>query len=285
MEQPNVVAGIDGSKLSTSVADYASWIAQTVGVPLTFLHNLEHREPPVSSDLSGSIGLGSREHLLDELIELEARRNKLLVEEGKSMLDTAKERASQVGVEHCTTLQRHGVLSETLVELEDSIRVLVLGARGEDHEEGSSALGHQIESIIRALHKPVLIVNREFRQPKRLLLAYDGSEAANKALNWLCTSPLYKSMTCHVVHVCDKSDKGSQLLAEAKQTLEAAGVSAETRLIEGNAETELLGYQHKHNIDLLVMGSFGHSRLREMLLGSFTLKMLNKASIPLLLLR
>lgn len=285
MTVPQVFAGIDGSSLAKDVAHYASWIAQTVDVPLTFLHNLEHQEPPAASDLSGSIGLGSREHLLDELIELESRRNKILLEQGKASLEAARDIASTNGVFECAILQRHGALSETLIELEQQIRVLVLGARGEDNLGNSKTLGNQIESIIRSLHKPVLIVNRKFKKPQSLLLAYDASVAAKKALAWLTSSPLYKDITCHAVHVSSNQAKGQLLLNEAKTALNQAGVKAETALLSGNVQDQLLQYQTDNNIDLIVMGSFGHSRLRDMMLGSFTLKMLQKASIPLLLLR
>jgi nucleotide-binding universal stress UspA family protein len=47
----------------------------------------------------------------------------------------------------------------------------------------------------------------------------------------------------------------------------------------------LANYQVEKNIDLMVMGAFGHSRIREILLGSFTAKMLEKTQRPLLLLR
>lgn len=285
MEKQHVFAGIDNSNLAKSVTHYASWIASTVNVPLSLLHNIEHVETPATSDLSGSIGFGSREHLLQELIELEAKRSKLMVEQGKSILDDASKLAVQDGVVDCRTLQRHGSLSETLVELEEDIRVLVLGARGEDHADSSSGLGNQIESIIRSLHKPVLIVNHDFTTPKSLLLAYDGSIASEKALDWLCTSPLYKSMTCHLVHVCSDPFKGNELLKGTQKKLENAGIVAKSQILQGNTQEQLLQYQQEKNIDLIVMGSFGHSRLREMFLGSFTLKMIKSASIPLLLLR
>lgn len=283
-EKNLVLAGIDGSGISAAVADYAAWIANRVGVPLKLLHNLEHREPPAAADLSGNIGLGSREHLLEELTELEAKRSKILLEQGKHMLETANDRAKEIGVEDAILCQRHGSLTETLVEMEEHIRVLVLGVRGEDHQS-DEGLGHHIESIIRALHKPILIVNQDFAEPQRIMLAYDGSEAAEKALDYLLTSPLYEGMDCHLVHVTKDDAKADELLENASERLQKAGLNVVTAKLHGDAEEQLLSYQQEQDIQMIVMGSFGHGRLREMLLGSFTLKMLNRASIPLLLLR
>ncbi|AWL11196.1 Universal stress protein [Saliniradius amylolyticus] len=284
-DQPKVLAGIDGSSISASVTDYAAWISQRVGVPLKLLHNIEHRDTPAVADLSGSIGLGSREMLLEELTEMESRRSKIMMEQGKAMLTAATERAQSQGVTEIEQCQRHGGLAETLVELEEQIRVLVLGIRGEEHDEQSGKLGHQLETVIRALHRPVLVANCDFVAPQRLLLAYDGSEAADKALEMLATSPLYKGIHCHVAHVCKDDKQADALLNKASERLKQAGLEVTTARLNGLPEEELLNYQQQQDIHLIVMGSFGHSRLRELLLGSFTLKMLMKAKIPLLLLR
>ncbi|NPZ02087.1 universal stress protein, partial [Pseudomonas aeruginosa] len=44
-------------------------------------------------------------------------------------------------------------------------------------------------------------------------------------------------------------------------------------------------YQKEHGIDLLVMGAYGHSRIRQFLVGSTTTSMLRTTISPLLLLR
>ncbi|MGD8175652.1 universal stress protein [Marinimicrobium sp. ARAG 43.8] len=284
-QQPHVLAGIDGSAISGAVADYAAWIADRVQAPLKLLHNIEHREPPAATSLSGSIGLGSQQQLLEELTEIEAKRSRILLEQGKQMLEEAAQRARQQGVEQAILCQRHGGLTETLIELEDNIRVLVLGVRGETHEHQPHKLGTQIETVIRSLHKPILVVNHAFERPDRIMLAYDGSQAAQKALDMLCTSPLYKGMHCHLVQVTAKDSSTAALLDKAEQRLADAGLTVVSSLLHGVAEVELLKYQQQHAIQMIVMGSFGHSRLRDILLGSFTLKMLLQARIPLLLLR
>ncbi|NLJ92392.1 MAG: universal stress protein, partial [Aeromonadales bacterium] len=47
----------------------------------------------------------------------------------------------------------------------------------------------------------------------------------------------------------------------------------------------LLAYQEKQNIDLIIMGAYGHSRIRQWLLGSITNLMLQESTKPLLILR
>ncbi|AZZ91775.1 universal stress protein [Hahella sp. KA22] len=280
-----VLACIDGSNFSRAVCDYAAWIAQRVGAPLKLLHNIEHREAPAVSDLTGSIGLGSREKLLAELTDLEQRRSKILLQEGKLMLEAAKERVIAAGVSDPVVNQRHGGLTEALIELEDDIGVLVMGIRGEEHENQAGRVGAHLETIIRSLHRPVLVVNGEFSAPQRIMLAYDGSEAAGKALNMVAESPLYKGLCCHVVHVSRDGKANEQVLEQAVQRLRNAGVDVVASKLTGAVEQELCDYQRQHDIDLTVMGAYSHTRLRELLLGSFTAKMLTMTQKPLLLLR
>ena len=81
---------------------------------------------------------------------------------------------------------------ESLIELENDIRVLVIGVRGKVHENQPDKIGARLKSIIRSLHKPILVVNAEFKVPERIMIAYDGSNAEDKAIDIVATSPLYK---------------------------------------------------------------------------------------------
>lgn len=279
-----VLACIDGSAYAQSVVDYASWASRTVNAPLKLLHNIEHRHYGQVSDLSGNLRVDERDELLEQLATMEQKRSKILMEQGKEMLEAARTRAEADGAIEVSKVQRHGTLLDSLVELEDEIRVLVLGARGEDHEEDNKGLGAQLESVIRAMHRPVLVVNRAFTEPpRRCMLAYDGSEAARKALAMVAESPLYRRMECHLVHV--SREEQSPLLDEATGVLRDAGIKVVTASLHGDVEKQLAEYEQEHDIDLIVMGAFGHSRLREVLFGSVTHRMLANAAVPLLLLR
>ena len=170
-----------------------------------------------------------------------------------------------------------------LVELETDIRVLVMGVRGEEHREGQ--LGAHLETVIRALHKPVLVVNAAFAVPKKIMLAYDGQDASRKALDMVASSPVFKDIPCHLVYVGDEST-ASSVLNEAAAVLQTAGVSHElVNLPKGKSDEQLCHYQAENDIDLTVMGAYSHHPLRDMLLGSLTAKMLHKTKRPLLLLR
>lgn len=287
MQQAKVLACIDGASLTEAVCDYAAWISQRVKAPLKLLHTVDHHpETAINTDLTGNIGLGSQEHLLEEIISLEQQQSKLKLQTGKLLLKAAKERVKQAGVSDPLCNQRHGGLIESLIELEDNIRVLVLGLRGQVHDKQPNQMGAKLEAIIRSLHRPILVVNDSFKQPESMMIAYDGSKAADKAVDMVAASALYQGMSCHLVCVNDDENFAARLLKQASVKLKAAGtIDVTTVKLKGKAEQALCDYQQEHDIDLTVMGAFSHTRLHDMLLGSFTHKMLLSSQKPLLLLR
>ncbi len=286
-QTPHVLACIDGAALTESVCDYAAWIAEKVDAPLQLLHTLNHHhETSTSTDLSGNIGLGAQEHLLEEIINLEQQQSKLKMQQGKLILHAAKEHIEQKGIIYPTSKQRHGDLIEAVIDLEENTRVLVLGLRGQVHENQENQIGAKLEAIIRSLHCPILIVNDSFKTPERIMIAYDGSSAADKAVDMVTASPLYQGMICHLICVNNNEQTAAKLLKQASDKLKSTNnIEVISAKLTGKADQALCLYQQQHNIDLTVMGAFSHTRLHDMLLGSFTHKMLVNTKKSLLLLR
>lgn len=74
-------------------------------------------------------------------------------------------------------------------------------------------------------------------------------------------------------------------LVTARGIIGAAGLTADAEIRQGEVESALHAYQAEHGIDLLVMGAYGHSRIRQFLIDSTTTTMLRTTTIPVLLLR
>ncbi|WP_203142113.1 universal stress protein [Marinobacter mangrovi] len=280
-----VVACIDGSRSTTAVCDYAAWASQRLDAPLTLFHVLDHARYPTEPDLAGSIGLGSREHLLEELAELDQKRSKLALEQGRHMLDAAETRVREDGVSDIRQRQRHGDLAESLLDIEQETRLLVMGLHGESSTDRDIHIGSQLETVIRTLHRPLLLVPDEFSTPRSAMLAFDASETARKGIELLSNSPIFRDFPLHLVMVGpDTSDRRAQL-DEAKDKLLKAGCNVEVAIRAGDVEPTLHAYQAEQDIDLLVMGAYGHSRIRQFLVGSTTTSMLTTTQTPVLILR
>ncbi|GGO82266.1 universal stress protein [Marinobacterium nitratireducens] len=280
-----VLACIGATQSSAAVCDCAAWASRRLEVPLTLLHVLDRSEYPTELDLSGNIGLGSREHLLEELASLDEKRGKVAIEAGRAMLDAAAERVQSAGGEAPALLQRHGDLAETLAGLEQDIRLLVIGLhRTQVHSPGMPVGGH-VENVVRTMHRPILVIPGEFSAPKSLMLAFDGSETTRKGAQMLADSPLFLGLPLHLVMVGQGNAERQAALVEARSSLEKSGHHVEVATLEGEVEPALHAYQQENGVDLLVMGAYGHSRIRQLLVGSTTRNMLNNTASPVLLLR
>jgi len=279
------MACIDGSPQAAAVCDCSAWASKRLDAPLTLLHVLDRQQYPVSGDLSGIIGLGSREFLLQELATLDEKRAKLALEEGRMMLDAARQRAISAGVAEPECRQRHGDLVESLRDLQDETRLLVIGRQGEDSGDAIQHIGSQLENVIRTMQRPILVAPGDFSAPQSVMLAFDGSATSRKGVEMLAGSPLFKGMPIHLVMVAaDTADNQAQL-ENARGVLTAAGFNVEIAIRAGEVEPTLHAYQAEHGIDLLVMGAYGHSRIRQFFVGSTTTSMIRTTRTPLLLLR
>ena len=286
MKDKKVLACIDGSDLTETVCDYAAWIAQKVQLPIKLLHTINHHhETAVSADLSGNIGLKSQEHLLEELTNIEQQESKVKIQQGKEILQLAKDRVLQQGVDDFTCVQRHGDLVDAVKDLEKETGILVLGVRGQVHNK-EHEIGSKLLAVIRGLHCPMLIINETFSQPKSIMIAYDGSPASEKALDMVASNQLYKGLTCHLVCVNESGAASVKLLEQAMKKLQGVDQNEiVTGKLKGKVDLELCAYQEQFDIDLTIMGAFSHSSLRDMVFGSLTHKMLLNSKKSLLLLR
>tara|TARA_A100001518_G_C1214394_1_gene57113 strand:+ start:502 stop:1359 length:858 start_codon:yes stop_codon:yes gene_type:complete len=282
----HVLAAVDGSHYSEAVCDYAAWASLVLDAPLKIIHVVDnHSEVPEEQNLSGNLRFGARERLMKELSELDEKRAKVNREQGKLMLEAAKARALEDGVADPVVRQVNGTLVETLVEIEKDTRLLVMGKRGEAAYQNSGHLGSNLERVVREMHRPILMVPKAFKQPEKILIAFDGSKTARKGVEMLARSPLFAGKECHVLIVGADTAEHHGEIDWALSTLREAGHHAEGAIRAGEVDEALQAYEQEHNIDLLVMGAYGHSRIRHLLVGSTTTAMLRGSHIPVLILR
>ena len=280
-----VLACIDASPYAEAICDYAAWAARQLSAPITLLHALDKAQHTQTPDLSGSIGLGSQELLLQQLAELDEKHSKLALQRGRSILTAAKERAEQAGVTAVDTCMQHGPLPQILAGLAETSRLLVLGKRGFSSADAHGHMGVHVERVIRTVQRPVLLTQQHYKTPQRIMLAYDGSATAQKSLQMLAASPLCRGLPVHLVMAAADSESSRSELNSAAELMRSAGFDTKTAIVDGEPEVVLHQYQQEHVIDLLVMGAYGHSRIRQFIVGSTTTAMICKAKCSLLILR
>jgi len=275
-----IVACVDGASYTEAVCDYAAWAALRLKVPLEFLHVLV-KVAEERVDASGSIGLGAQEALLAELASLDERRSTLAREHGRQILEGALRRAASTGVAEVDSRQRHGELVETLLEMQDDTRLYVLGQHDAENKPKRFLLDHNLEGAVRALRRPILVANAMFSAPKRFMIAFDASETGRKMIDMVADSPILEGLDCTIATVGGDADA----LAAAAGRLKEAGFNVEAQRLEGDAAEALIQYAEQAQIDMLVMGAYGHSRIRHLVVGSTTTAILRRATMPVFVLR
>jgi len=283
---PRLLVVIDGSLYSHSVCDLAAWAALRLDAAVDVVHVLTRRDgADERKDLSGSIGLGARSTLLDELTELDMRRARLAQDHGRAILDDAKTRLLNAGVRSVSTRLRHGEIAETVSAIEATADVVLIGKRGEAADFESLHLGSNLERVVRQSHKPVLVASREFNPIQRLMVAYDGGRSVDKVISLMAHSPALQGLDCHLLFVGSNTSTKKHGIEEAAKRLEGVASSVTVDSLPGMPENIIAEQVAERNIDMLLMGAYGHSRIRSLLIGSTTTEMLRSCQIPVFLVR
>ncbi|SIT69315.1 Nucleotide-binding universal stress protein, UspA family [Ectothiorhodosinus mongolicus] len=280
-----IIACIDGSRSSHSVCDHAAWASLRLQAPLTLLHVIKNVHAEAKADFSGNMVLGGREALLEQMVEAEETRGKLLREQGRAVLADAIERVQAKGIAEPGSLLRNDRVVLAIGDMQEEARLIVVGKQGKDGDMVEQHVGSHLESLIRTMTRPVLVAPLAFNQPERFMIAYDGSAAAQKVLDKVATSPLLKGLEAHVLMVAEDNGDNRAKLDHARSALAAQGFDVQVALRQGAVTDVVCAYRQEQDIQLLAMGAFGHSLLRRWFVGSTTTDMIMRSPIPLLIVR
>ena len=283
---PSILTCTDGSGYAPGVYQHAAWAARKLSAKVEVLHILDHhRERAPAVDFSGAIGFDASALLTEELVNLEEAQGRVQRLKGKAILEDARKQLEAAGVGEITCTQRHGTLVETLDELEPGCDLVVIGKRGEHADFARGHLGGNLERVIRAAVRPVLVCEREFKPVERFLIAYDGGPSVTKAVDFVLSSPLLKGATCHMLRAGHVDDQAKWYLEEAAGKLRSAGHDVNSHAVPGEPDVVIVEAIRREDIQLLVMGAYGHSPIRAFILGSTTTTMVRTCAVPVLMFR
>jgi nucleotide-binding universal stress UspA family protein len=276
-----VLCCVDGKNYSQSACDYAVLISNNMNLPLKFLNIVEHSSKSDILDLSGNIKLGEKDDILEQRAQEEAIKSKIAIKEGKELLVTLKKRALITCANEITLIQIHGDVLENILAFQNETAVLVIGISSHENHK----IGDNVKEIIREIKKPVLLVNSDFENPKKLLIAYNGSEKSKKFLIETSKKPIFKNVLRDIINVNNNKTYSEKLLNEAKEFYTKQEIQVETFALSGDIKTEILIHLGQNDCDILAMGAFSHSRIKEFIFGSLTSDILLQCKKPILLFR
>lgn len=144
------------------------------------------------------------------------------------------------------------------------------------------------------------------RHPMKILLAADGSDYTRKAARQLAkyTKFLAENPEIHLLHVHAplpyksavavvgkavvekyQREESEKALRVAEKELRKAGVPYTAHWMAGDVAEAISEYVDRHDIDMVVMGSHGHTALKSLALGSVTTKVVAMLKVPVLIVR
>ena len=270
----------DGSDSGNIALRYGLYIASKFDATITGLHVIDVYliQGPITTDISGAVGMPPYDGFF-EAIETS------LQEKAQFILKDFQERCRKSGfvAEVKTTT---GKIDEIIAEEAQEADLVLMAKKGEHfHLKEGGLLGSVAESVIRHCGKPVMVTPEKFYEIESMGIAYDGSEPAKKALKLSLEISGHAAWPLTVVIITTDAKKADKLCTEAEELAGRSSADCEMVVLQGKESEAILKFIHEGSVELMVMGAYGHNRLRELFLGSTTSNVIRKSSIPVLLTR
>jgi len=140
-----------------------------------------------------------------------------------------------------------------------------------------------MRTIIRQSTRPILVVRDQVSTMNHLLLAYDGSPKGEEALfiGKYLGQKYHKHISLLVV--CDKEDRGNELMGKAKEYLGEICVSSIMRKATNGVSQTILEEAKSRDADMILMGGYGFPPLLDVFFGSTVDDVLRGTQIPVLI--
>jgi len=267
----------DGSEPAARGVRYAVALAQQYKAALLGIHVVDVKllEGPFLRDISASLGTAP-------YVNYQGNIAMLLEERGKAALDSFVDICREAGVP-CEAEQVTGMVVRSIVDRSLAADLIVMGRGGEHSEWLDGLVGSTTAAVVRRAKRPVLVTGTDTLRHRLFLVAYDGSGHARTALEKAAGIGVEWQVPCHVLVVGDESARS--LLEEARNLLKGVSLQVDYVLKPGDPSETIVHYARQSEADLLIMGAYGHTKVRELVVGSTTAYALNHAPCPLLLLR
>lgn len=275
-----ILVPIDSSDSSLVAVDYAidlskSFNSEIIGISIIDIKKLAG---PFMRDLGTSIGG------LVPYGDFQQKVRKFMEDTASAALDELEGKCNAANVSFTRGI-KEGVVSKEIVASSERCDMISMGMAGEHALWKDALLGSNLESVARQAHKPILVTPEKYKTISKILVAYDGSPHSTKALEAGAEIAQKMQLPITVVMVSEDDKSGDKCLTNAKEILGKFNVTHDTLQKSGDTVDSILDVCKNGEFDLLVMGAYGHSKIREFVLGGTTVQIMRKSNCPVLLCR
>ena len=279
-----LIAFIDGSSHTLTLCEYAALLAKSSDAMIKLYHVLETSIEPDETDWSGAINLGARTKLMDVLVSAGEKKSKAALLEGRKILEKSKGKLEELGCSNVELRLRTGDIADSLKNKEAGGDVILIGKRGEKTSEKKNKIGDNFERIVRASTKPIFVANSNFSAIKHVLVAYDGSIPSRRVLEYLLGNSVFGKLTFSILVV----SKESKDWLEREQKPSIMKLNKNNSVINfigatGDPKEQIIRHVKNTKCEMLAIGAYGHSKFRNIFIGSTTTALIHASPVPVFL--
>jgi nucleotide-binding universal stress UspA family protein len=271
----DVVVNISGRGTRDFAAEYATSIAATFGAHLAGISFLY--EPVIPDGTLGGIPV--------DLIELQREENSKVANEAVSRFEAGVKKAG-ISAETRILDATFGGAATVFAQI---ARRFDLAVVGQAQREGGASDELVVEGALFESGRPLVVVpyiQKRGLTLERVLACWDGGRTAARAIGDAMPF-LERAKAVDIVIVAEERKGGDEINgANMGEHLALHGVTANVkRIAKGDLAIEdvLLSYAADSGADFMVMGGYGHSRLREFILGGVTRGILASMTVPVMM--
>lgn len=274
----SILLPVDGSIYSESVLNHGKYLAQKLNAFLRIITIVDVRT------YEWTLNVGSEGYMpVVPATVYQDESHKFLTERADGLVKKISEHLKETNLKYeCQRLD--GSPAEIICELGRQVDLIIMGERGDYAKWDVTILGATLESVSRQCHTPLMVVDKTFNELKNVIVAYDSSEYSNKALKLAAHFAEGLKLPIEILTIGNDENFRKECLNEAKKYLEPYQFEAQYRHEAGHAAEVIIEVtKNVSDYSLLVMGSYGHSRIREAILGSTTVEVMRNAAKPILM--
>jgi nucleotide-binding universal stress UspA family protein len=270
----DIVVNLSGKDPQDFAADYAISVAKTFGAYLAGIAFLY--EPVIPDGTLGGVPV--------DLIELQREENSKAAKAAVSRFETAAN-AAAVSAETRIVDATLGGAATVFGRIARRFDLAVVAQAQREHGASEELM---IEGALFESGRPIIVVpyiQKDRMTLERVLVCWDGGRTAARAI--ADAMPLLvRAKAVDIVIVAEERKNDEITGANMSEHLARHGIAANVRrLAKGGLGIEdvVLDYAADNGADLIVMGGYGHSRLREFILGGATRGILAEMTVPVLM--
>jgi len=267
-----------------SAKNYAFWLAKKEG---SHIHGLAVADITVFEVPM----IGSPDGFMPSVVPHSFRESQSLMHEMNSKcrerLDRFADQCNARGIS-CSTETKPGIPSDTISSSGIAHDIIIVSRNGYNpNADTKETIDSFVSPVIRNSVRPVLVAGTAFHEEndiRNILVAYDGSLHSARALLVAAELASRPGTHCTLVTIVPTEDAGLEIIAPAEAFLEHHGVATEKRVeLSTKPSSVISSLVASGNVDLLIMGAYGHSPIREVLFGSTTERILSHCSVNVIL--